>query len=210
MYSNRVYVTDILQRIPAPQIQIAQISGRTVLDILMPQFEGVARWMLTKEPEDWHGAPTIDYQHSTRENMQNMLFEIPDYSSEMMDERLVLMGFHDHDFRTEPGRIQKSLPLDDPARVHRGNARITFPPYNKITVALVISQPFVLRDILISHGYNRDACPICLEAIEPGQLHVRLMCGHHFHSDCVPDDMTRCPVCRAPIGDLNPNRRFRY
>ena len=50
-----------------------------------------------------------------------------------------------------------------------------------------------------------DVCVICLET--NGNDGVSLPCGHAFHKVCVEMWLTvgdRCPVCRAPTGDAQP------
>lgn len=58
----------------------------------------------------------------------------------------------------------------------------------------------------VTVGEDVPTCPICLEALEPGQRpHVRLACNHHFHYVCAEQwfdpaahAVRACPLCRAP------------
>jgi hypothetical protein len=46
---------------------------------------------------------------------------------------------------------------------------------------------------------TQDACSICLEQFDPGDLVRLLKCGHIFHPSCVRDWLKKeatCPMCR--------------
>jgi len=51
---------------------------------------------------------------------------------------------------------------------------------------------------------EEQACAICLEPYNQGELLTALRCNHFFHVDCLTrwfQRSTQCPLCRAPCGD---------
>eukprot|EP00727_Mastigamoeba_balamuthi_P000562 m51a1_g10502 hypothetical protein (1834) ;mRNA; f:128477-144920 len=72
-----------------------------------------------------------------------------------------------------------------------------------------VSAKATLQHMINEQAQGND-CPICLQPMAKGVALFQTACGHTFHFNCLKDSVNHqlrdCPLCRAPVSQITPQR----